>query len=229
LTSKPTWSNAAKAFRHVGFFFAPDPMDKSNSTLARPLAEAETAFEQNGTAHAPRLESPGLSDDAGRIAAEPSGAGICVDREPCAVPARSWCILVVDDEPTLREMLNLGMRQQGFAVWLAADGLEALDQYRRHRETIDVVLMDVWMPGLDGPQALVALRQLNPRIRCCFMSGDLGSYTETSLCDLGAAAVLRKPFQLFDVVQLLWDWVSSGGQTGAREWGERLRKLTGGT
>jgi CheY-like chemotaxis protein len=47
-------------------------------------------------------------------------------------------------------------------VWLAAGGQEALDLYQRHREAIDVVLLDVRMPGLDGPQTLAALRALNP-------------------------------------------------------------------
>jgi CheY-like chemotaxis protein len=193
--------------------------------MARQLAEAGNAFEQQGTWHAPELVSVALRDDARVITADRFGTGTCPDQGTPVVPARRCGILVVDDEPCLREVLSLGMREQGFAVWLAADGLEALDQYRRHRETIDVVLMDVCMPGLDGPHALAALQELDPWIRCCFMSGDLGSYTEARLCDLGAAAVLRKPFQLVEVIQVLWEWVSNGRQMNTREWGERLRTV----
>jgi CheY-like chemotaxis protein len=101
------------------------------------------------------------------------------------------------------------MRQQGFAVWLAAGGGEALDLYRRHRRAIDVVLMDVRMPGLDGPQTLAAIQELNPQVRCCFMSGGLGSYTERGLRDLGAAALIGKPFRLAEVVRALWELASS--------------------
>jgi CheY-like chemotaxis protein len=105
---------------------------------------------------------------------------------------RKYGILVVDDEPGVRGVLNIAMRQQGFAMWVATNGQEALDLYWRHHKTIDVVLMDVRMPGLDGPQTLAALQQLNPQIRCCFMSGDLGCYTAERLQNLGAAAVLRE-------------------------------------
>src|SRR5262249_59047688 len=73
-------------------------------------------------------------------------------------------ILVVDDDETVRDVVNAWMRQDGFAVWLVASGREALDLYRRHREDIDVVLLDVQMPGLDGPQTLAAHRDLNPQL-----------------------------------------------------------------
>jgi len=128
---------------------------------------------------------------------------------PHATP-RAYGVLVVDDEGALRGLLNVGMRQEGFAVWLAANSREALDLYRRHRETIDLVLLDVLMPGLDGPQTLAALQELNPQIRCCFMSGNLGGYTEERLRGLGAAAVLQKPFRLAEAAQLLRQLASNG-------------------
>src|SRR4051812_26454959 len=86
-------------------------------------------------------------------------------------PSRACGILIVDDEMCMRDVLNIGMRNYGFAVWLAADGQEALDVYRRHHEAIDVVLMDVRMPGLDGPQTLAGLQAQNPQGRRLFMGG----------------------------------------------------------
>ncbi len=96
-------------------------------------------------------------------------------------------------------MVAISLRQHGCAVWLAADGWEALDVYRDRREAVDVVLMDVRMPGLDGPRTLAELRQLDPKVRCCFMSGDLGDYTERELHELGATAVFLKPLHLDEV------------------------------
>jgi CheY-like chemotaxis protein len=138
----------------------------------------------------------------------PQGAGsgqLADSLRPSAGTPRTYGILVVDDEESVRRVLNLGLRQQGFAVWLAADGHVALDLYRRHRDAIDVVLLDVRMPAPDGPQTLAALRELNPRLCCCFMSGDPGRYTEEGLRDLGAATLLPKPFRLAEVTQSLWD------------------------
>ena len=118
---------------------------------------------------------------------------------------QQYGILVVDDDAAVRGLLEFGLRHQGFAVWLAANGPEALEQYRRHGATIDVALLDVLMPGLDGPQTLATLQELNPQVRCCFMSGDLGLYGEWQLQSMGAAAVFHKPFRLAEVAQVLWD------------------------
>lgn len=118
-------------------------------------------------------------------------------------------IMVVDDEECVRSVLNIALRLQGFAVRLAASGAEALDLYRSHRETIDLILLDVRMPGLDGPQTLGALKELNPEIRCCFMSGDCGSYTAEELRSLGAASVFPKPFRLDDMVYVLRELTTS--------------------
>jgi CheY-like chemotaxis protein len=118
---------------------------------------------------------------------------------------RTRGILVADDEWAVRAVLGVVLRGKGFALWLAADGHEALDLYRRGHEAIDVVLLDVRMPGWDGPQTLAALQEVNPQVRCCFMSGDLGRYTEQGLRDLGAAAVLQKPFRVAEIAQALWE------------------------
>jgi CheY-like chemotaxis protein len=125
------------------------------------------------------------------------------------VPPRAYGLLVVDDEEYVRDVLDRALKQQGFTVWLAARGQEAISLYRRHSQAIDLVLLDVRMPGLDGPQTLAALQEMNAQVRCCFMSGDLGSYADWQLCNLGAARVIRKPFRLAEVAEVLWELASS--------------------
>jgi len=123
--------------------------------------------------------------------------------ETSTILPRNYGVLVADDEPGVRDVLDVGMRQAGFKVWLAPDGQEALNLYRRHRKAIDVVLLDVCMPVLNGPQTLVAIQELTPHIPCCFMSGFLGDYTTDDLHALGAAKVLPKPFHLADVAHAI--------------------------
>jgi CheY-like chemotaxis protein len=94
----------------------------------------------------------------------------------------------------VRIMVQLALELNGFDVWLAADGPEALQVYRAHRERINLVLLDVCMPGLDGPQTLDALREVNPDVRACFMSGDPGAYTPEELRQR-AALLIAKPFR----------------------------------
>ncbi len=123
--------------------------------------------------------------------------------ETLLVPPRPHGVLVADDDAEVRDAVDDGLRWKGFTAWLAAHGREALDVFRHQRDSIDAVLLDVCMPGLDGPQTLAALQELTPQIRCCFMSGYLGSYTEQGLRHLGADAVFMKPFRLSQVAQVL--------------------------
>ena len=111
-------------------------------------------------------------------------------------------ILVVEDFSGIRRLLDIALRQCGFAVWVAVDGLEALHLYEQHREFIDVVLIDVQLDEMDGLDTLAALQSLNPDVRCCFMSGNPGHYTEKQFRARGAAFIW-KPFRLTDLFKLL--------------------------
>jgi CheY-like chemotaxis protein len=126
--------------------------------------------------------------------AKPVEAGRLIAEVRRCAGAPAAAVLVVDDESMVRDLLGVALRHFGFTVRPAAGGAEAVDLYRRHGADIDVVLLDVRMPGLDGPQTLAELRRLNPQVRCCFMSGDTGAYTTADLLTLGAARVFAKPF-----------------------------------
>ncbi len=110
-------------------------------------------------------------------------------------------ILVVDDEDSILELLGIVFENAGFKVWLAPDSQEAIDQYRISREEIGIVLLDVKMPYRDGPEILADLREINPFLIACFMTGCAGQYTDTELLGLGVKSIIRKPFQVFDLVR----------------------------
>jgi CheY-like chemotaxis protein len=99
----------------------------------------------------------------------------------------------------MRTMLHVGLQFHGFTIWLARDGAEALEFYRSHQQHIALVLLDVCMPNLDGPQTLDQLRQLHPGVRCWFMTGNSGGYTIGELLERGAERVLAKPFSLVEL------------------------------
>ena len=117
-------------------------------------------------------------------------------------------VLVVDDETAIGEMLELALSQDGFAVRLATTGNEAVEIYRKHHDQIALVLLDVQMPGMDGPATLATLQKLNPELTCCFMSGSTGKYTSQELLDMGAAHVMMKPFVSLNILtRFLWDMI----------------------
>jgi CheY-like chemotaxis protein len=116
---------------------------------------------------------------------------------------RSRGVLVVDDEPIVRSLLARILELQGCWVFQAGDGAEAVEAYRRQGAAIDLVMMEVVLPRLDGPGAFAALREIDPEVRCCFMSGDPGEYRVEQLLRAGAVGFLDKPFSLAAVEAML--------------------------
>jgi CheY-like chemotaxis protein len=78
-------------------------------------------------------------------------------------------------------------------VWFAEHGGRAVELYRLLHHEIDLILLDVQMPGLDGPATLRALKEVDPGVRCCFMTNNFTTYTEQQLLAEGALRVLLKP------------------------------------
>ncbi|HEU0094791.1 MAG TPA: response regulator [Vicinamibacteria bacterium] len=104
-------------------------------------------------------------------------------------------VLIVDDEPDIRRIAKLGLsRVGGMEVVEAANGAEAL--VRAKEDKPDAVLLDVMMPGLDGPSTLARLREdpATSGIPVVFLTAKAIAAELERLKVLGAAGVLTKPF-----------------------------------
>ena len=112
-------------------------------------------------------------------------------------------VLAVDDETAVLGVLAARLRGAGFSVWPAGHGHQAVELYLRHRHEIAVVMLDVRMPGMDGPHTLTALQKISPTVRCCFMTGNPAPYTEQALLRMGALRVFEKPFAFAEVIAVL--------------------------
>lgn len=102
-------------------------------------------------------------------------------------------ILVVDDSPENREMLSRRLRQLGHEVGFAADGVECLEQVRQ--QAFDLILLDLWMPRMDGMTALEQLKA-DPQLQAIpviVLSADDDPQTVVRCIALGADDHLRKP------------------------------------
>jgi len=115
--------------------------------------------------------------------------GACVSRS-------KPCVLLADDDPDVRALLTAVLDHNGFEVLAAEGGREAVELYRRNQAEIAVVLLDVQMPGMDGPAALAAIRQINPAVPCCLMSGEAARHVAGRVREVGADLVFEKPFHL---------------------------------
>ena len=102
-------------------------------------------------------------------------------------------ILVVEDDVTVRSLVPLMLRQEGYIVLVASDGEEALRMFQNHDGIIDLVITDVIMPKMNGPELADRLTQLKPNLKVLFTSG----YTSNIIVHHGVlnpgVAFLEKP------------------------------------
>ena len=125
-------------------------------------------------------------------------------------------ILVAEDEEAVRELVRTVLMRLGYRVIVAADGLEAVEL--ASREQLDLLLTDVIMPGLSGPETATRVRELQPDVRVLFMSGyTAGAIDRHSLLEQDAA-LLQKPFTpglLASTVRMALVGATSGKVVGA--------------
>jgi len=110
-------------------------------------------------------------------------------------PAAAGVILVVDDEPLVRDVTGRMLTALGYRTATAADGQQALAYYREHGRDVGLVVMDMVMPGMDGRECLEALRQLDPNVRAILATGWGQEKTVQDVLDKGAVWLVRKPYQ----------------------------------
>ncbi|MDB5309014.1 MAG: ntrC 1 [Gemmataceae bacterium] len=127
---------------------------------------------------------------------------------------RTTTVLVVDDEDAIRRVVAQALSRAGMDVLTADRGETAVDVYRRHRDAIDVVLLDVRMAPWDGPRTLAELRAIDPDLRAAFMTGASGAYSAEDLLAFGAVRVFEKPFRsLPGLAQALRDLAAATSPT----------------
>ena len=133
---------------------------------------------------------------ADAAAADPAG------RAKPVAPAQTLygTVLIVDDEEAVRTVAGAVLHRHGAKVLFAANGTEALSLYRQQRDQINLVLLDLTMPGLSGEDVLRELQQIGGPVRVIVMSGYSEDETMQRCAELGAVAFLRKPFELPTVI-----------------------------
>lgn len=103
-------------------------------------------------------------------------------------------ILIVDDEPALREITRLTLEISGYRVLLASDGTEAVSLYTTRGAEIALVLTDMNMPVMDGPATIGFLRRLDPEVRVIAVSGLAADERISRNAELGIRRFLTKPY-----------------------------------
>jgi two-component system nitrogen regulation response regulator NtrX len=103
-------------------------------------------------------------------------------------------ILIVDDEPGIRQSLKGVFEDEGFATEAVSTGEDCLKKVEQH--PYDLVLLDIWLPGIDGLETLRRLREKSPDTRVIMISGHATIATAVSATKLGAYDFIEKPLSL---------------------------------
>ncbi|HUI10203.1 MAG TPA: response regulator [Bacteroidota bacterium] len=102
-------------------------------------------------------------------------------------------VLIVDDEVVMLDLARELLEEQGYTVFTAPNGQEALEIYRSNREKIDVVVLDLVMPGMDGGQLFLELKKMNPQVKAFFCTGYMSDRVITDLLAEEDLKAIQKP------------------------------------
>ncbi|MEK7248861.1 MAG: response regulator [Bacteroidota bacterium] len=110
-------------------------------------------------------------------------------------------ILFVDDEAMVLDLGKELLEEHGYRVLVAADGVEAVELYRKHSKDIDLVILDILMPRLDGRQTFVELKKINRDVKAFFCTGYTPQEVTGSLLAEESLRALQKPFRPSEFVR----------------------------
>ncbi len=113
-------------------------------------------------------------------------------------------ILLVDDEAMIRDLAQTALGSYGYRVLLANDGIEALDIYHAQKNVIDLVVLDLAMPKMNGIETFEAMKAINPSVRAIICSGFSPDINRDSpLKKLGIEAYINKPYRIQELLKII--------------------------
>ncbi|HEU0265517.1 MAG TPA: ATP-binding protein [Geobacterales bacterium] len=122
---------------------------------------------------------------------------------PLGAQSGNETILLAEDDESVRDITLLVLQRAGYHLLQAVDGVEAVECYRQHKEEIDLVLLDVIMPRMNGRQAWEELVKIDPGVRIAFMSGYTSDIIERQGIAEQGLTVINKPVPPEELLRLV--------------------------
>jgi len=110
-------------------------------------------------------------------------------------------VLLVDDEDMVLDAAEQMLRKLGYEVLLTEGGREALELYKKNQDRIDMVLLDMVMPGMGGGEAYDRMKEINPKVKVLLSSGYSIDGQAEEILQRGCNAFIQKPFNLEQLSQ----------------------------
>ncbi|NER20615.1 MAG: response regulator [Symploca sp. SIO1C2] len=103
-------------------------------------------------------------------------------------------VLLVDDEAAIREITKTSLETYQYRVMMASDGIEAIALYTEYQDDISIVLVDMMMPEMNGPNTIRSLQEINPQVKIIAVSGLAASDKLNQASIMGIKTFLYKPY-----------------------------------
>ena len=125
--------------------------------------------------------------------------------DPCEETNVYWCdesenlngsgelILIVDDEPAIRKITKSSLEAYNYRVLTASNGIEAIEIYTKYQQEINLILLDMMMPEMDGETTIGVLQKINSKVKIVAISGLVFNYDSASEDSLNVKAFMSKP------------------------------------
>jgi CheY-like chemotaxis protein len=124
-----------------------------------------------------------------------------VDIQKPDISHGSGRIFLVDDESIVRDVAGQMLRHLGYQVQFSSNGTEAVDFYKKHQKEIDLVILDMIMPGCNGREAYFRMKEANPNVKVLLSSGYCSRQEVKEAVEAGLQGFLQKPFSLSELSQ----------------------------
>ncbi len=147
-------------------------------------------FSEEGRGTEVRIFLPASEKPAREVPAEPPVEG-----------GAHGTVLVVDDEAPIRDLTSDILAELGYRVVLAATGPEAVERFAALRDGVDLVILDIVMPGMDGLETFRRLRAIDPGVRVLVSSGYSPEGTAAEALREGAVGFVQKPYRMAELAR----------------------------
>ncbi len=123
---------------------------------------------------------------------------------------RGSTVLVIDDEEEIRDVVQAVLSSRGIAVLTAESGRQGLELFRQHADRIDVVLLDMNMPGMSGEAVFEGLRSINPKVRVIVSTGYSEQEAALRFANAPLAGFVHKPYTATSLVEKIGAAIMAG-------------------
>jgi signal transduction histidine kinase/CheY-like chemotaxis protein len=118
-------------------------------------------------------------------------------------------VLLVDDEDVIIDVCKEILRVLGYKVLIASGGIEALEIYKKNKDTIDIVILDMIMLGVSGGEAYDRMKEINPNIKVLLSSGYSINGEATEILNRGCSGFIQKPFNMKQLAEKIREILDS--------------------